>query len=131
VSSLLLELDADGRFSHLELSTASGLLTLHPEPDGTLHGNAITSAGVAHVRAVPWDRDAVIRLEGSEVCRAVATSPAGGDGSEAALWISLDLTLQHRREPVDRPASTGNPLPDLVDGTTWPLEDEEPGSGLP
>ena len=45
-SSLLLELDPDGRFSHLELSTAAGLLTLHPEPDGTLHGNAVTAEGI-------------------------------------------------------------------------------------
>src|SRR5262249_7602181 len=54
-SSLLLELDPEGRFSHLELSTGAGLLTLHPEGDGTLHGNSVTSAGVGHVVALPWD----------------------------------------------------------------------------
>src|SRR5436189_2001251 len=54
VSSLLLELDPDGRFSHLELATTAGLLTLHPEGDGTLHGNAVTADGVHHVVAVPW-----------------------------------------------------------------------------
>ena len=54
-SSLLLELDPDGRFSHLELSTAAGLLTLHPEGDGTIHGNAVTTAGLTHVIGLPWD----------------------------------------------------------------------------
>ncbi len=55
-SSLLLETDAAGRFSHLELSTPSGLLTLHPEPDGTLHGHAIVSDGVEHVEGLAVGR---------------------------------------------------------------------------
>ena len=37
--ALLLETAPDGSFSHLELATPAGLLTLHPEGDGTLHGN--------------------------------------------------------------------------------------------
>ena len=56
VARLLLETDPDGRFAHLELSTAAGLLTLHPEGDGTLHGNAVTADGVEHVVGVPWPR---------------------------------------------------------------------------
>src|SRR5689334_12470317 len=48
--SLLLETDPDGRFNHLELSTEGGLLTLHPEGDGTLHGNAVVDHGEAGLR---------------------------------------------------------------------------------
>ena len=34
-----------GRFSHLELAAAAGLWTLHPEGDGTLHGNHVDPRG--------------------------------------------------------------------------------------
>src|SRR5689334_6864494 len=68
--SLLLELDPDGRFSHLELSTAAGLLTLHPEGDGTLHGNAVTGDGVRHIAGWAWDAERAIEVEGSVVCEA-------------------------------------------------------------
>ena len=54
VSSLLLESFTDRRFAHLELSTAAGLLTLHPESDGTLHGNAVLTDGVDHIVGLAW-----------------------------------------------------------------------------
>ena len=73
--SLLLELDTDGRFAHLELTTAAGLLTLHPEGDGTLHGNAIRAAGITHVRGLPWQADDVIDIERSVICAAIAGLP--------------------------------------------------------
>jgi hypothetical protein len=121
-SSLLLELDSDGRFSHLELSTAAGLLTLHPEVDGTLHGNAITRGGLAHVRGRAWDRDRAIALEGSIVCHAAARGPDGSMPA-AALRIGLDLSLTDepaafRPELVDLDG-----LPRLHGGVTWPLEE--------
>ena len=43
VSSLLLELDPSGRFSHLELARADGLWTFHPETDGTIHGKSVAA----------------------------------------------------------------------------------------
>lgn len=123
VSSLLFELDPDGRFAHLELSTAAGLLTLHPEGDGTLHGNAVTAVGVEHIAGLPWAPDDVILVEGSVVTVVVAESrpdsPAAG-----ALIISLDLALS--RAPLAPPAGVGAAdaagLPLLGDGATWPLE---------
>jgi hypothetical protein len=80
-SSLLLETDPAGRFSHLELSTPSGLLTLHPEPDGTLHGHAIVSDGVEHIEGLAWDADGIVLLDGSTVCRLAAAATL------AAAWF--------------------------------------------
>jgi hypothetical protein len=118
-SSLLLELDPEGRFSHLELSTAAGLLTLHPEGDGTLHGNAVVAGGVRHVVGLPWDADDAILLEGSSVCLA-AVSPDRPPA--AALWIGLDLEL--RREPLTAGprAVADDGLPRLAEARSWPLE---------
>ena len=121
-SSLLLELDPDGRFSHLELSTPAGLLTLHPEGDGTLHGNAVTARGLAHVRGRAWDRDRAIALDGSIVCHAAASRPDRTMPS-VALRIGLDLSLADvpaafRTELVDP-----HGLPRLDGGVNWPLDE--------
>ena len=60
--------DGSGRrFAHLELSTAAGLLTLHPERDGTLHGNAVTAAGMRHVVGLPWPADSLLVVHGSPI----------------------------------------------------------------
>ena len=120
-SSLLLELDPDGRFSHLELSTAAGLLTLHPEADSTLHGNAVTSSGIRHVVGLAWDRDGAIWLSGSSVCLAAGRRP---DGSRAVTWleVGLDLALEMRAARPDWTLVDADGLPVLRDGAAWPLE---------
>ena len=120
-SSLLLELDRAGRFSHLELSTAAGLLTLHPEADGTLHGNAVSSKGIEHIRGLPWSSETHIALEGSPVCAAIAASH--GAGQTEALRIGLDLSLSSGRVPADPREANANGLPNLANGTSWPLEE--------
>ena len=124
VSSLLLETDADGRFSHTELSTAAGLLTLHPERDGTLHGNVVTTDGVRHVVGRQWDVDAVLLLEGSPIAAAAARFASPGDHG---YLVRLDLTLEPLeggagKEPVAGLALDADGLPILDAATTWPLE---------
>jgi hypothetical protein len=121
-SSLLLELDPDCRFSHLELSTAAGLLTLHPEGGGTLHGNAVTSAGIGHVVGLPWQADVAIWLDGSGI-NAAAARRADGTFASDCLRIGLDLTLAREAMPVDPGAVDPEGLPVLAGGTTWPLEE--------
>lgn len=44
--SLLLETDSQGAWQRLEISGADGLLTLHPEGDGSIHGNVASRTGV-------------------------------------------------------------------------------------
>ena len=121
MSSLLLELDPSRRFAHLELATAAGLLTLHPEGDGTLHGNAIGSGGVRHVAALPWQPTDVLLVEGSAISRAAA---ARGPAAMSGVVVGLDLTLERRSlrigERVVELDADG--LPAFGDGEVWPLE---------
>jgi hypothetical protein len=131
VHSLLLETFPDGRFAHLELSTPAGLLTLHPEGDGSVHGNAITVGGVAHIRGLPWSSAGVVLVEGSVAAgtaaavfadRAAATIPA--------IHVRADLSLANQAvRPIDLPHGVDpDGLPVLDAGVTWPL-DEEGGGG--
>jgi hypothetical protein len=144
--SLLLETDPDGRFSHLELSTPSGLLTLHPESDGTLHGHAVVSDGVEHVRGAAWEPDGIVVLEGSVVCvRAAARllKPLVAPGtSRAQHAVSIPPTLWLEVGPVrvqraagghwrlaDQGAIELDPLglPRLPGGEVWDLEEPDEG----
>jgi hypothetical protein len=131
VSSLLLETAPDRRFAHLELSTAAGLLTLHPEGDGTLHGNAVTAAGVAHVVAEPWPEGSVLLVEGSAIGDAAGAWQAGavvrGDPAQPTTMVGLDLSVRASTAASNRLAALyldadGLPLP--PDGRSWPLEIE-------
>jgi len=121
VSSLLLELDPDRRFAHLELATAAGLLTLHPEGDGTLHGNAILADGVRHIVAVPWQADDLLLVAGSTIARAAA---ARRGAVTSGVLVALDLTLERR--PIglgDRVVELDTDgLPAFPDGQAWPLD---------
>jgi len=129
VSSLLLELDPEGRFSHLELSTAAGLLTLHPEGDGSLHGNAVTADGVRHIVAVLWASGDIILVEGSAIARAAARPVDLGahTGRAAGVAIGLDLGLERQTFEASDVAIEldSDGLPALPGGRTWPLEMED------
>lgn len=129
-SSLLLETDPDGRFNHLELSTSSGLLTLHPESDGTLHGNAVTADGVEHIRGLAWTPDGLVLLDGSAICRAVAADLMGraAAASTSAALPGLRIALSLEVEAVEVGVETllldldEQGLPVLDEGQTWPME---------
>lgn len=125
VHSLLFELDPGGRFAHLELTTPAGLLTLHPEDDGTIHGNAITGTGISHVRGLPWDRDDVVLIEGSVVCHVVAAAWQAARGLErpGIVRIAPDLSLARDRSPLVAAPADGRGLPVLDDAREWPLEE--------
>ncbi|MEA2547866.1 MAG: hypothetical protein QOE42_464 [Chloroflexota bacterium] len=120
-SSLLLETDPAGRFAHLELSTPSGLLTLHPEGDGTLHGHAIVSDGVEHVAGLAWDADGIALLDGSTVCRLAAVAglanalAAGTSCGQLTVVIPATLWLEVKPIRIER-----------IDATTWRFGAEEP-----
>jgi hypothetical protein len=116
--SLLLETDPDGRFSHLELSTASGLLTLHPEPDGTLHGNVVTLDGIEHIRGLAWTPDSVVIVEGSTISLIAASI----DPSRPCVLISLGLRVDAARVIGEAPSVAEDGLPVLDAGRIWPLE---------
>jgi hypothetical protein len=136
VTSLLLETDTDRRFAHLELSTLSGLLTLHPEPDGTVHGNAVTAAGVRHVEGIPWPDGCLLVVDGSAISIAAAAwqvreSGVPVDGTSRRPIVMISPTLDVRAATIPSDGLSHDPidadgLPILADGQTWPLE-IEPG----
>lgn len=65
VRSLLLEVSGVDRPTRLEITTAAGLLTLHPEPDESgLHGNVVRSDGVDHL-AFAWSPEHELLVLGS------------------------------------------------------------------
>jgi hypothetical protein len=122
ITSLLLETDVAGRFAHIELSTAAGLLTLHPEADGTLHGNVITDGGLRHVRGLPWTTSSVVQVEGSILASAAAARSAPGNVAHGVrITLELNVVAMHESVSVELDADG---LPVLTDATTWPLEAE-------
>jgi hypothetical protein len=143
--ALLLETGPDGRFSHLEFAAADELWTLHPERDGTLHGNAVTAAdgGVRHIEGRPFPPDTLLIVEGSTISRAAiawhagSSTPVGVSEPRPAVVLRIDplnlaeietITLQHRSltrwRIGDGPAFDvdDDGLPLLENGRTWPLE---------
>jgi hypothetical protein len=47
--SLTLETDGQGAWQRLEIGGSSGLLSLHPESDGSIHGNVASRTGIRHL----------------------------------------------------------------------------------
>ena len=112
--SLLLETGPGGRFGHLELATPAGLLTLHPEGDGTLHGNVIEVGGIRHVVGLAWDEAGVVDIEGSAIAAAAcaqllsAEVEAGGSSRRTILRVTVGLLI-----------TTGPGQVERVDHETW------------
>ena len=113
----LVELDPDGRFGRLELETARGMLTLHPDPDRqAAHGNVVRPSGVDPVE-VAWSDDDGLAIEDDPFGSAVA-------GWRGRGWI-VGPDLQLRREDggdtraLDRDERG---IPRLDDAREWPLE---------
>jgi hypothetical protein len=132
VSSLLLETFPDRRFAHLELTTQAGLLTLHPEPDGTLHGNAVTTTGVVHLQRIPWPDGSLLVVDGSAISIAAAAWLAGVESPHPAQGdrlpvVMISPTLDVRAATIPAAGLSHDPidadgLPILADGRSWPLE---------
>jgi hypothetical protein len=79
LASHTLELDPEGRFSHLESAIGAGLLSLHREADGSLHGNRLSERGVDHLQ-VPAPAPRLV-LVGSGPIGLVAMAAGLADGA--------------------------------------------------
>jgi hypothetical protein len=144
VGVLLLETAPDGRPTRLELGTAAGLLTLHPEGD-TLHGNVVRPEGIDHL-ALPWADADLLLVVGTPTTAAAAARRLGdrvgiGQG-QTMRGVSVDGGLAVR--PVtyrvarvgprgwwfvaaDSGQQTGvtldlDGIPQLAEAVDWPLE---------
>lgn len=137
-----LELDPDGRFVRLEAAGGAGLLTLHHEPDGSVHGNRVTAAGIDHLAfPEPAPRQALV---GSGTLGTAALvrgfGPSAGSGVLDILEILDDLEVRVSRCSVGRRDggqweirtsrgvwraaidSSGMPAAAGASSTSWPLE---------
>ncbi len=147
--AVLLELDPTGRLSRLEVASASGLLTLHPEPDfGSLHGNLVTPNGIEHL-AFRWSPTMgvdVVDAFGPFVLAASLGASLGVGESLELETLGLDRFLRpvagvarlSRHSPEEWSLAPGTPpgrrrspwtgsfdhlgRPALPGGRIWPLE---------
>jgi hypothetical protein len=116
---LLLEVDPAGRWTRLELATAAGVLTLHPEPDmRSAHGNVVTGRGVVPL-AFGWSPGHRLVLADEPIAAA-----ALGDDELAGREVP-GLVVDARLEP----RATGRAMPPRrpaggLPGPSWPLEAE-------
>jgi hypothetical protein len=145
-SDLLLELAPDGAPARLEVTTAAGMLTLHPETDqGSAHGNVVVDAGVRPI-ALPWSPGAAMQVAGHPITAAaiahrLAASLAVGAAAEVPiLTIDDELAVRSgigrvRREDRDQwTIDVGGQAMSLAtrkdgvprfgpDADEWPLEE--------
>ena len=143
---LLLEVRPDGTMSRLEVTTAAGFLTLHPEADlRSAHGNVVGADGVRPL-AMPWSADHAFEVVGCPIPTVVALSRlgevvgAGDRGTLPVLRVSGDLAVEpavlvvrhvsRERWAIGDPARSiiaeiddaGLPT-GLTDDAGWPLEE--------
>jgi hypothetical protein len=118
----LVELDPTGGFGRLELATASGMLTLHPDADRqSIDGNVATPDGV---------RPLVARLEPA-ASLAIADDPFGSailDGRPATEASGPRLLVRPRLGVLvegDAPRLSVDPrgVPILEEAREWALEE--------
>jgi hypothetical protein len=141
-----LETGGDGRFQKVESAAGRGLLTLHLERDGRLHGHRVVGNGVEHLQLdvpvpalvlVGWDAVGGSALSGAlgpiaETARfgiAVVSDGLGIEvrqlGASPVGRRSIELEMDGRTLRVD---VDGDGLPVVAGGDTWPLERGE-GAG--
>jgi hypothetical protein len=94
---LLLEATPGGRPTRLELTTGSGLLTLHPAPDErAAHGNVVHVGGVRPLE-LPWGPDHAFEVADRPIAMAIALGRlarlvAVGEG-ETVEVLAVDRAL--------------------------------------
>ena len=110
IRGILLEVTPAGGVMRLELATAEGLLTLHPEPDASaIHGNVVTPHGIRHL-AFDWSPShelvvaASLATDTVAVRRLAATVPVGGRAEVDVLAIDDALQPRPDRWAIERPA---------------------------
>jgi hypothetical protein len=126
-ATLLLEVDAADRPARLEVSSARGLLTLHPSRDQReLHGNVVTPDGIRHLR-FEWSPDHELVVEGFPLVLMPAIRGQRMTAGRPVVIVGPDL--QPRTGTVDLHRLGGEFAIDangapagLGDAEEWPLE---------
>jgi hypothetical protein len=146
VHGVLIETGPSGDLRRVEITTAAGLLTLHPDPDGAaIHGNCARDGGVDHV-GLAWSGAHILMFGGSPLTAAVAIRSLEGrlepgcGRSVPAIEVAPDLSVRpatwrvarvgERRwhllaaDGGQRTSAEVDPdgLPVLAEGRRWPME---------
>jgi hypothetical protein len=118
----LVEIDPGGHVTRLELATAAGLLTLHPDETGRrLHGNVANRDGVRGVDR-NWSDGHRLALIDDEFGSAVLG--ASDAGARTIVAVGADLVLRAVRDRSDlRIATHRAGIPRLIESREWPLEE--------
>lgn len=142
VDDLLLEVTPEGRLGRVELTTAEGQLTFHPEPDEqSAHGNVVAASGVRHL-AIGWSPGRRLEIPASPIADAILVHGSAGAGAPVVAGavpvatVGADLVPRLRTVPLERAGAgewllDGRPvsldadgLPDLgAEAVAWPLEE--------
>jgi hypothetical protein len=100
-SDLLLEVGLDGRPGRLEITSAAGQLTIHPEPDQrSAHGNLVTTDGVRPLSFEwspgDWFESRENPIPAAAMIRALRAEVGVGE-SRPVRGLQVDSDLQVRR----------------------------------
>lgn len=124
--ALLMEVDADGRFTRLELTTPRGSLTLHPEPDGArVDGNVVSDRGVTPI-SLPWGPDRLLWVRDSPIAEILTGRVAAFRGG-MRTGLVIDGTLKvapatSAMEEGSGPPADRRGVPVLGASDEWDLE---------
>ena len=136
VRAVLLEAGLDGRPARLEVSSAAGMLTLHPEPDGrSAHGNVVAANGVRPL-ALPWSAEHEIVVAGTPLGELVAlhrlaTRVGVGEGvAMPVLVVGEDLAVREERRVMRRVTASRWTIDDGGTGTMIDVDERGIPAGL-
>lgn len=142
--AITLETGHAGQWLRLEIAAPAGLLSLHPDRDGAIHGNVVTGDGVRHIALEVMEpplldlRDAL--LGETALCRALERIVPAGQGTRltvvrvtpslevATVELEVGRRSARRWELDDAEGRREVEMGDLgtpVEGETavrWPLE---------
>ena len=125
--TLMLEIGGAGRPARLELGTADGLLTLHPDRgERELHGNVVTAGGIRHLR-FDWSPAHELVVDGFPVVLMAAVRRGRDPGDRPAVIVGGRLecgTGSIRLDDVggDFDIDADGAPAGLADAEDWPLE---------
>jgi hypothetical protein len=117
--AITLETGHAGQWLRLEVAAAAGLLSLHPDRDGSINGNVVSEAGVRHIAKGVVEpplvdvRDSLVAE--TALCRALERQVAAGEGSTVSVVrVSPTLDVEVAQLQVMR-----------TDARTWELTDAD------
>jgi hypothetical protein len=113
----LIEVEPSGAFARLELSSAVGILTLHPDPDRrSIHGNVVTTEGVRPL-AFDWNPRGGLEIADDPFATAILAAGEGSGTLVVRRRFGVVAGSGSGRLPLDQRG-----VPRLADGREWPLE---------